>query len=744
MLNTKRHMRMLLLLMCLAMGAFPTTGQQVFADSQSDASAAVKLTDVVIGFDGHFKVGYWTPVSLTVVNSGDSVTGSLELETVDGDAVITRYASSEDSGIEVLAQQRKGITVYAKFGRVTGGLTLRLRKQDQVLAETMIAFDDNLRPAASTSELIVTVGDDIGISDGLNLRQAESGGDETTHAILDPAKHRFPDHQMGYESVDTLVFATSNVGLRGSRILAVQLEAIEKWVRLGGRLILCVDEKGHGLLEGSGVLASLVPGEFDRTAEFTNAAGLESYVGATQPLSLRGSGVMIAVLKNVRGTVEASERIDAQIQPTIIRAAHGFGHVTFVAMNLNAPAFRRWVDRPRLTANLLSRIAGRQQQAESEFRSGRASHLGYQDMAGQLRAAMDQFEGVRPLAFSAIAALIFVYILLIGPGDYFFLKKVARRMEWTWLSFVVIVAGFCGLIFLLVRATQSDEIHINYVEVIDIDAEAKVVRGTAWAHVYSPTTSRYDLTFSARLPLAGTSHDVLLSWNGLPGSGLGGMDTPVPVVTSGDSYELRYQPGVNAIRSSMEQLPIHTSSSKALQARWWASLESVSPGQLHKDPRDGSLRGEFTNPLDTELTDCVVLFRNWAYRLDRRLAAGETVRVEDELVEKTIEGFLNDRRVVESQDVATPWNTSSPDIARIMEVMLFFKAAGGSEYTNLALDYQNFVDLSDQLEAGRAIVFGRVRKRFGQLEDHGRPMDDTFDQQRQWTFVRIVLPVESR
>lgn len=719
------------------------TIKPALANSATDKTKAIHFSEVIIGFDGHFKVGYWTPVTVVIENKGELLNGILEFETVDGDAVMIRYDTSIGDGLKIRAKQQTTFTAYAKFGRVTDGFIVRLRNENQVLAERPVALDGQPRPALSTSNLIVAVGNDIGVGDALKMERGDTSRNaETNYVVVKPEKHRLPLHWIGYESVDTLVLCTSRIGTAESSLGDEELRAIETWVKLGGRLLFCVDDDGYPRLESSGPLASLLPGEFDRTARLTSAAGLETFVAATQPLDLRRNIVQVVVLSHVRGTVDTSERIGGQTQPVIIRSLHGFGHVMFVAMNLDAPVLRNWADRPRLVAELLSRVSGRRQLPRKERHSGKASHLGYQDMTGQLRAALDQFEGVRPLAFSAIVAMIVLYIVLIGPGDYFLLKKFSRRMELTWLSLVILVAGFCGLVFMLLRLTQSDAIHVNEVEVIDIDAESGLLRSTSWTHVYSPSTQFYNLTYRPRLPRDGNLHDVLLCWNGLPGRGLNGMDTSVPVVAPGDAYMLESETSSGSLCTHIERMPIHTASSKTFLARWWASLDSVPLGELSKDPLDDSLRGELTNPLDVELSDCVVLFGNWAYRLDRHLAAGETVRIDEVMTEKTIGGFLNDRRVIESQDVPTPWDTAGLDVARIMDVMLFYKAAGGFQYTNLTLHYQNFVDMSDQIEAGRAVLFARAKGRFGQMEDNGHRLNADAAGQRHWTFVRVVLPVE--
>src|SRR5208337_3627925 len=70
---------------------------------------------------------------------------------------------------------------------------------------------------------------------------------------------------------------------------------------------------------------------------------------------------------------------------------------------------------------------------------GRFNPYGITDLSSQLRAALEQFPGVKLIPFGWVAFYIFLYILLIGPGDYFFLKKVLKRMELTWITFPTIV-----------------------------------------------------------------------------------------------------------------------------------------------------------------------------------------------------------------------------------------------------------------------------------------------------------------
>ena len=52
---------------------------------------------------------------------------------------------------------------------------------------------------------------------------------------------------------------------------------------------------------------------------------------------------------------------------------------------------------------------------------------------------LEQFEGVPVISFGWVALFILLYILVVGPLDYLFLKKVVKRLELTWITFPTVV-----------------------------------------------------------------------------------------------------------------------------------------------------------------------------------------------------------------------------------------------------------------------------------------------------------------
>ncbi|NIP85702.1 MAG: hypothetical protein GTO03_09120, partial [Planctomycetales bacterium] len=70
--------------------------------------------------------------------------------------------------------------------------------------------------------------------------------------------------------------------------------------------------------------------------------------------------------------------------------AYGFGTVAFLPIDLARPQFGRWDGTERLLARLL--LGARADQALRDLElPGELAHLGYDDLAAQLRAALDQF-----------------------------------------------------------------------------------------------------------------------------------------------------------------------------------------------------------------------------------------------------------------------------------------------------------------------------------------------------------------
>jgi hypothetical protein len=139
------------------------------------------------------------------------------------------------------------------------------------------------------------------------------------------------------------------------------------------------------------------------------------------------------------------------------------------------------------------------------------------------------------------------------------------------------------------------------------------------------------------------------------------------------------------------------------------------------------------------INNCRVLFENSAYLMDRPLEANETVDIGSDTRERTATVYLTQRIQEAGEDVSGDWNPQDMRINRISDLLMFYGAAGGQNYTGLTHGYQRFIDLSEHLYLGRAILVGEIEQlgtEIGLTSESGSANYDS-----RTTMIRVCLPV---
>jgi hypothetical protein len=164
---------------------------------------------------------------------------------------------------------------------------------------------------------------------------------------------------------------------------------------------------------------------------------------------------------------------------------------------------------------------------------------------------------------------------------------------------------------------------------------------------------------------------------------------------------------------------------------------------------DGVAVGTLTSRMPMTLSNCMLASGRWVFEIDE-LKPGRPVslRVGSQI---TFQAVLKGARLVREQreqretmvQVNTPYDLESFDVPMILRQMMFYEVSGGRRYTGLLNRYQEFADMSGQLDLGRAVLWGLVEGGSGaaELRRDGRPLAGPND--RHWTMYRFVLPVES-
>ncbi len=708
-----------------------------------------QFTGIRVGFAGRYKTGVWTPVEVTLQGGSQRRVGQVRLTVSDGDGVPSRVVSPPEEPATVVPGRTTSQRLYVRFGRVSSVLTAEFVVDGHVIARRQ--FNSGLEADASgflpampaLQPLIVSVGEAAGVEDAVALRQADPTREDVV-AHLDGFEP-LPDRWYGYEGVKALILSTSRLETF-SELSSTQLDALERWVKLGGRLVMFVGTAGEQVLAPGAPLTRFAPGTLAEMVALRRLGALEAYAGGSAPIAApeRDRALRVPRLQKVEGVIEARE---ADL-PLVVRTARGFGQVIFVAADLDRPPVSEWKDRHLAMAKLLDLPLVRVDDKEQDYS---VMHFGYDDLSGQLRGALDQFRGVHFVPFGLVATAIVLYIALIGPGDFFFVKRVLRRVELTWITFPAAVLAVSLAAYAMAYWLKGSELRMNQADVVDVDVATGQVRGTAWFSLFSPKIDTFDLTLVPQPPLsiegpaapAGGNAQTLMGWLGLPGRALGGMDPRAggPALWT-DPYS--FSPDLSAILD----VPIQAWSTKSFTARWQASAPKTLATELAVV--DDAPTGTIQNLLEVPLTNCLLAYGTWAYRLGD-LAPGQTLRLAGDAPRSELRTVLTGRRYVQEDKTLrqriTPYDRSSVDPEYILNTMLFHEAAGGTRYTDLSNAYQPFVDLSSLLKAGRAILVARVEqdgkpRRAAAVHRGGQPI--TAPDSQYVSIYRFVLPVENQ
>ncbi len=691
------------------------------------------ISDITIGINGLYKLGAWAPVRVTLSADAQSLDGTLRILVPDGDGQMSAY---ESGAYSIGAGQGQQVWTYVKVGRATFPLTAEFVETGGQVHQKTIPNRDVPKPRLSSEGTVISIGRDPDVETALKLRVRPAREQLFHRSIRETSA--LPNHLLGYAGIDVIMIIASDAEML-AQLNDQQREAIISWTRLGGSLVVTAATDSDQW-EGGHPFHSVLPCTVDGIAMQRQTTGIEQFAKATTPVGSLSSQIPIAVISGVDGRVEVSEGLGTR-RPAVVRGAVGLGQSVFVGVDLSAGPFAKWQDRPRFVSRLLG-LALRGEQADEQLADldpGVALSLGFDDLVGQLRIALDRFPGVRLVPFSMTASLIALYILLVGPLDYWVLRRW-RRTSWTWLTFLSSVVGFTLLAVVLSQLWKGDAMRVNQATIVDIDVPSSTVRGTSWAHVFSPRSEEFELDTAVANQQMASDVRRSVNWHGLPGEGFGGMSSDLKSTALARTYRVQVdtEPSDEA-HVFLQDYPIAVWSSRSLISRWWGSLPLKIDTNL-REATERQLVGTVPNPFPFELQDVYLMYDRWAYAIGD-VRTGMAIKMEGRSIIDT-QTLLTRRRVVNGRNVITPWNVENTDVDTILKMMMFYGSSKGRSYTNLRHSQQARIDLSDHLKIGRAVLIGRTKQPAVQITFDGKPV--AAESQRNWTYYRLVLPVKPK
>ena len=667
----------LFVLLCLFCGLFAESVAGV-------AEHPSALTSVRIGFENHYKNGLWTPI---VIEFQDAVSDEqkLAIRSTDSDGTPITYHYTVSG---------ERTTVLAKLGRKDAPIRISLNDGE------FQTFDVPPPVNAERPIYLIIGNEDIGLQAAvaeLMLREDRRPLLVKLHSLDD-----LPNQWFGYEAVEMIVLTTTEPQLfEGLTANSPQIRTLNDWVQLGGKMLLCVGKDAGQFLEpDDGFLRLFLPGEFDGMTELRSGALFERFVNSHRQIFMNGTEeapfMRMPRLIEPHGIVFVR---DGDL-PLIVRAAHGLGTIIYFGGDLSGRPLGTWRDRTTLVRNIMQWNTERRGAVDP--RAGAMLQLGYNDISGQIRSALDQFEGVRVIPFSVILIILTGYWLVIGLFDWFFVHKVLRKPILTWVTFPLWIVLFSLLTYTLAAsgrpsAGEGSAFLQNTLTLYDADVESGVYRTSVWYGVYSPIDQHYSEMFVDK----SVGH---FSWHGLPGSGLGGMapKTVSPPV---------WQTGSNQ-RSEVEitDVPIQTRSTKSFFGQYHGGvLDNSNRLVARLSDVEGIPIGTLEVPDDFafSLTNCILVYGRWALELGE-LRSGKTINLTRTTPRRDMRDLLIPPKTLEDtrlRGMAT-YNPQSTELEYIVRVMSLHRALGGYESTGLHHAYQSSLDMSELLTADRILLLG--------------------------------------
>jgi hypothetical protein len=699
--------------------------------SRLPATQAQQIQAVDIGLQGTCKVGCWTRVRIDLQGGSSNKKVRVDIDAADSDGVTARFEG--DTYVTLEPDRTFRLEQYVKLGRLVDLLEIRLVDKDGNQVDKLTTPLPTV--STSTQPRIVSLFGDIGLKRWVGRQQFDD--DQRPIIVAIASATDLPHDARGWDGVERVSLATADNSWQ--KITTDQWDALEQWLLHGGELVLLAGKNGK-IVSRHDRLSRWLPGPIIAVETIRENPALEDYSSSDSPLP----PIEVSRLERVDGLVEVRfGSRDRSSGPAVVHRSFGFGTIRFCGIDVDQDPMASWTARGRLVEQMLGL---RRSDWKNSNVGNRSLVYGYTEMSGQLRSALDDFQGdedergVKVFPVSLIIGSLVVYVLLIGPFDFFFLQRFVGRMEWTWVSFPILFIGACTtILFVNSWRLGGKETRLNQVDVVDVDLSEGTVRGTTWANLFTAQSNLFDLSASTQIGVNNCQvAEQSLLWQGLPGQGFGSFQSRVSAPWSDRHYTIRSKQG----RLVVNDLPIPATSSRSLIAQWRGTVDEPPLSELKEDSFS-VLTGVVTNPLKVTLVRPMLVHRQTIYRLGERLRPGQRISVRNQ-PRRDLEWELTRRRTYSAEHTSyttTKWDPHERDIPRIVEVMLLHQAAGGSDYTKLNQRYQGEIDLTAQLKLGRAILWGEVETPALHLTVNNK--NATSNAEKHWTFYRVLIPVQS-
>jgi hypothetical protein len=479
------------------------------AISSGSIRAAIQF-DVFLGYNGIIPEAAWFPVVCEIKNDGPTFFGTVELDTGTYNQGQVRRLQVE---LPTGTLKRVVLPVFsATHGYVSWDVRL-LDERGKTRAE-----QTGLRPQKQ-----------IGVSTPLmGALPRTAGGTPQIEPIkpkqseLQPSAARlqpsiFPDNPLVLERLDCIYLNSE----RAADLTTTQVKALFAWLYAGGHLVVGVEQPAD--VTASSWLKNLVPCDLKDLKPLANHTALQEWVqnswptnevhavetqnnnppqyypGAKKnrttrrnysevsPFSSQAADADFekAPMQVAVGTIrEGTIDVGTDSGPLVVTASRGRGRVTVLLFSPEREPVRSWKNLPTFWAKLAEVPAAYYVSSDFNEQGGWSSD--------GIFGAMVDTRQVHKLPVGWLLLLLLVYLVVIGPLDQYWLKRIGKPML-TWITFPCYVVAFSLVIYLIGYKLRAGESEWNELHLVDVlrNGERAELRGRTYSSVYSPSNQKY-------------------------------------------------------------------------------------------------------------------------------------------------------------------------------------------------------------------------------------------------------------
>jgi hypothetical protein len=466
------------------------------------SNAAIQF-DVFVGYDSVIREAAWFPITCEVFNDGPSFNATIEISSgLRNEEHLTHVP------VELPTNTRKRIVIpmFASGGRFNMQWNGKLLDQNGRLIPTferpiqtkIVAWDGTVLGSLARNFGGTPI-----------LPKPEHNREELKPQVARLMVDQFPDNPIALEGLNVLYLNSE----KAPDLKVNQVAALIGWVRGGGHLIVAAEQIGD--VNGTPWLKQFLPMDLSEMKNLkldqaviawvrSNQTLPADNVETTQPSRRRGRtrsqpGNAFADLgtdSTFRDTdipVASGQTKDGYVlfqsenTPLAVQAPRGRGKVTLLTFSPEREPFRSWKGRDYFWAKL-SGIP------PEIFSSAENRRYGGWSVDGVFGALIDSRQ-IKKLPVTWLLLLLVVYLIVIGPFDQWWLKKIGKQML-TWITFPAYVVLFSLLIYFIGYKLRAGETEWNELHIVDVLPRGDKVdlRGRTYISIYSSANARYPLS----------------------------------------------------------------------------------------------------------------------------------------------------------------------------------------------------------------------------------------------------------